>query len=208
MTDIDPLIAVSRVIARVALIYDAAGNSVMVDTGADAQALTVINTIRNRVHRGQMFSVNLVDLALAGDASIDILIQPNRTDGMYFAGSVIFGSDGRIELFENTVFSDKGTLINQINCNRVLPLNSRAVISQGPTVSVDGTKIVDKLVTAGGSGQRVVGTNSVTEEFIFADKNYLLRLTNLSQSSTTISISLGFYEDVRSQPALDAIVVA
>jgi len=208
MTDIDPLIAVSRVIARVALIYDAAGNSVMVDTGADAQALTVINTIRNRVHRGQMFSVNLVDLALAGDASIDILIQPNRTDGMYFVGSVIFGSDGRIELFENTVFSDKGTLINQINCNRVLPLNSRAVISQGPTVSVDGTKIVDKLVTAGGSGQRVVGTNSVTEEFIFADKNYLLRLTNLSQSSTTISISLGFYEDVRSQPALDAIVVA
>lgn len=182
---------IRNVIARVSYIAGVSGNIAIVDDTDGSNALVVENVEHSRVHRGQMFSVDTVDLTLADAGVIDILMRVPAGKTAHLKSFIGIGGDARLEIFENPTTSADGSAQTVVNRNRASAITSNVLVFEGPTVGGTGTKIGDLIVP----GAAVPPDG----EFVLDENDYLFRLTNLSGAEKKANLRINFYENIIAQ---------
>lgn len=163
-----------------------------------AHAVTVIAEPHRLIHDGFYYTMSVPFTALGAGADFEILAQvpagvfPHFRIAQFFLG----GGPARINFFEGATFSDAGAAITPINNNRNSANAAQTVWTSGPTITGDGTTLLDDQYAPSpglfGVGQEV---GDLAEEYVLAPStDYLLRLTNNDPAAIDGSIYLAFYE--------------
>lgn len=161
-----------------------------------SENLVVKGDIHADIHKGIFFSTGTSDTALAGGASLEILIQtPADTPRIHARFQAAMGSDASTALFEGTTFSDAGTLITPTNRNRASATVAGGTWSTGPTLTADGSQIFSGVIPGGSGGNALGGSVASFEEFILAaGSTYLARVTNLTGQVQVAYLAVDFYD--------------
>lgn len=155
-----------------------------------------MDEIHANIHRGWMFSASIVDLALADDAAIEVLIQTHATQSAHMRFVAAGGGDVEIELYEGATFSAAGTPMSASNRNRSSANTADSIITHTPTLTGDGTELHNTLGPGGSGFFATPGGESRTfEEWVLAPATvYLFRVSNRSGVAAPVSVTLDFYE--------------
>lgn len=158
--------------------------------------LIVMSEIHARIHEGVMYSVDQVNAALADTLSLSFLISTSASKSVHLRVLAAMGGDARLQLYENPTVTMAGSAITPINRNRFSSNVPAATITTGPTVSSDGTELLD-IILPGGSGFYLSpgsSSNAFEEYILKLEEDYLARVTNISGSAQPSSLQLDFYE--------------
>ena len=159
-----------------------------------ANALVTIDTIHNWIHEGVVYTATELDLTLAADASIELLLRVPAATYVHFGADAAVGSDASVWFFEDPTSTDDGSAVSRINRNRASANTSSLLVFTGPTLTGDGTKLSEGLIP-GGSGGNANGGQAVSlMEWILNEGDYLVRLTNEDGGASADSIALHWYE--------------
>jgi hypothetical protein len=159
-----------------------------------AHGLVGIDTVHRRIHEGVTFSSSFVDVAVAGSASVELLIRVVATRAAHLGLSIAVGANAEIEFFQAPTTSADGSALAALNRNRLSATVATTLIFEGPTVSVDGVELSHGLLPGGSGGNANGGQGDSLFEWILAPADYLLRTTNLSGSAAPHSLQLFWYE--------------
>jgi len=156
----------------------------------------VINTgiYHYRVHQGIMFSADTSDVALAGAASLELLIRTPAA-GIHLLYNASLGADASLSFFEAPTNTAVGTQITPINHNRNTTHVATTLVYHTPTITVDGTEL-DVLIMPGGTGGNSQGSSGaiLLDWELAPSTDYLLRLTNLTGQVQPAHLHANFYE--------------
>jgi len=153
------------------------------------------DSIHLRIHQGTMYAAGYHDMAVADNASIELLIQIDASLHAHTLMSVAVGGDSEAYLFEGTTFSNAGTSITPTNKNRTSANVASTTVSHSPTLTLDGTQIAAGLIPGGTKAQSGGGTGSSFAEWLLENsETYLIRLTNRAGNSQPLGIVIDFYE--------------
>lgn len=167
---------------------------VRVDEEEGANALVVIDTVHDRIHRGQMFSASFVNAALGSAGTLEVLLVVTGDAHLRLKGSS--GGDGRLQIYEGTTVSANGAALSLPNRNRGSALSTTLAAYSGPTITADGTLLYDTIIPGGSGNFSGGGSGGFLEEFDLVAGNYLIRLTNIAASAEPCSINVDVYENV------------
>lgn len=165
------------------------------DVDETNEALVFQDEIHTNIHRGKMYSASYLDMSVADDGTIEILVQvaSDQSSHLRFGGSV--GGDCEMQIYKGTTFSSAGTSMSSHNRNGFSSNTASTTVTHSPTLTGDGTQIYTGAIPG---GTFIFSTGAQTrffEEWILETSSvYLMRVTNRSASNTPISIVLDFYE--------------
>lgn len=191
---------IRNVISRVSYIAGEDDNIAKVDPTADADAIVNIDIIHNRIHRGQFFSVDFLNIALADDAILEMLIRVPAEKSAHTRVLAEVGGDARQTFLENPTITDDGASLTPINRNRFSSLATDILLFSGPTVTVDGTVLQDTIIAAGRGPLSGGGGGGTFEEYVLNPGDYVYRVKNISGNVQPASIQIDFYENIIAQP--------
>ncbi len=158
-------------------------------------ALIVIDAVHNNIHQGIMFQSDLVDLILADDASLDLLIRVIANTSAHMRFHAAIGGDGQAFMYEDPTTSADGTPVARNNRNRFSSNTSDTLIFSGPTVTGVGDLLPTGIIPGGGAGTPGIGGQIGSfEEWMLAPADYLFKLTNKSGGAQPASVALDWYE--------------
>lgn len=166
----------------------------IVDQTADARALVTVDSVHNRVHRGQLFSIDQFVLGVANNGSIDFLIRV--TTALHISPRGSAGGDARMFIYEGPTTTSDGDTATAKNRNRS---SSKVTVSEfftGPTVTDVGEELSDILIAGGGAGNSSGGKASTFAEWVLDPGDYLIRLTNIAGAAKILHLELDLYENV------------
>lgn len=152
--------------------------------------------VHSRVHEGRLFSGGYYTATLADNASLDMLIQVGSQTETHANILVICGGDALYSIYEGTIFSSQGSVINTSNHNRNSSKLLDAVITYNPVITSNGLQINGTTFLSGGQKTHASGgVWSLAEELILkANTSYLFRLTNISGLSKPANILFTGYQ--------------
>lgn len=188
-------------------IYGRDGNGDPVALEADQyfQGLVTIDTVHERIHRGQSFlggHLWPVASAIADNANADLLIVTGSTP-IHMISHISAGGQSEVYYYEGVTVSANGTAADLINKNRLSSVSSGCAIYYGPTVTGTGTQLPSTLLAAGVGnnlgGQAPAGgfDGSFDSEIILkASTKYLIRVTNRAGAAIPIAVNVSFYANV------------
>lgn len=164
-----------------------------------AHAVALIDTNHRHVHDGFYFHASgRATLGIAG--TLDLLLNvpagcyPHVQDVLFNLGD----APADIGIYRGVTTSDDGTAVTVHNRNLNSSTTPEAVLTHTPTITDLGTQIHDRYIgDTGGTGINKIGafTPSTGEEWVFAPgEKYLVRLTNNSGASMTVSYEAFWYE--------------
>jgi len=154
-----------------------------------------MSEVHEHIHKGRFYTVDLIDEALANDASLELLVAPVTGTPPHMRATGDVGGDFKLEVFENTTVSAAGAADTPVNRNRMSSNTASTVITSGPTITDDGTLILEHLIPGGSGGNSQGGGASLFEEMILNHTRvYLIRLTNLAGQAKVAHLQLNFYE--------------
>lgn len=155
--------------------------------------MVVQDSVHQQIHRGILFSTDIVDLTLGSSSTLEVLITANCGAHMRITAAV--GSDATIEFFENPTVTAAGTPTDIYNRNRFSTKTPGCVVTSGPTVTVDGTQLENMFVPGGTGPLASGGAGDFWNEWILKTNNtYLVRLTNISVGAAPMQLQLDWYE--------------
>jgi hypothetical protein len=170
----------------------------------DDLSLVVMDYEHFRVHQADMYEISYIDLAVANDASIEVLLSCVELTHVTF--SALTEGLSYAYLFEAPTYSG-GTVLTPHNRNREAALDGTAptianTYKHSPTVTGTGTSIVDGAIVPGGSSpaRPSAGGRASTEWLLAGGVDYVARLTNKSGSSAWMELQMDIYEDTHSYP--------
>lgn len=160
-----------------------------------SNTIITIDHARHHIHDGEMYQADHIATALADDASFGILIRLPDGQGAHMAFTASVGGNARLEVFEAPSVSADGTPFTSANRNRQSGNISSLLFFADPTVTVDGTLLVDKYVP-GGTGNKAAGgsSESFAEWVLAPNTDYFVRLTNTSGAVQDFGIEIDWYE--------------
>lgn len=163
----------------------------------------VINTgiYHYRVHQGTMFSTEVYDVALAGAASLEMLIRTS-TVGIHCLYNASLGGDASVSFFEAPTVTVVGTPLVPINHNRNSAFATTTLVYEAPTTTADGTEL-DVLIMPGGTGGNSQGNSGaiLLDWELAASTDYLIRLTNLTGQAQVAHLHVNYYENEKTAGA-------
>lgn len=182
----------SRSVQIIAVDHEGVRQNVLVDH--DDNALIVMDETHSNIHRGIFFELSLIDLAVAADANMDILVSiPAGVEAhMRMEGEA--GNSMQTYLYEAPTVSANGTQVFGVNRKRKLPVNAPEILTySGPTVDTTGTELFHGLILA---TKQTVGSGGTFKEWYLAPSTlYLLRISNdITNSVTPAVMTLDWYE--------------
>lgn len=156
--------------------------------------LRTISTIHEKIHKGEVHIFSHIEESVANNSSLDIFLK----SGAAYAHSIFNGNatgDSIIEIFEDSVISNDGTVIPIKNKNRNISETNIFTAFEGPTISDDGTSLIPVFLSGGSGGIRVGASSEERDEFVLKlNTNYIIRITNKSGVPATLSITGSIYE--------------
>lgn len=148
-----------------------------------------------RIHKGQMFSAQLLSASVANNAYLDILFIPTQDCHI----EISLGSEGKslFSFYENPINVTLGTPMTPYNHRRNSPLVTSSTLKSAPTVTDVGTTLLQAGYIFGGTGGNTVGglRTSRNEFMLNPSKTYLIRLQNVSGTAKSMDIQLSWYEE-------------
>jgi len=162
----------------------------------DGLAMQTIDYAHEKAHGGLMFSISHVYLAVADSSHANLLIAGPPDSEFHIRAVVSGGGEFRLSFYEDTTVSNPGTEIPVINMNRRSSNSAPLRAFYGPTITALGNLLQEGLLPAGTVGRAVGASVRSESEWIFTNKMYLLRATNISGQARNCSINVEGYLDV------------
>jgi hypothetical protein len=171
------------------------GNQADIDAIADG--LVVIDTVHNKVHSGDLFSISYKTPnanPLADDATIVIALQ-SSSRYLHFQAFAAAGGDAEIEFYSGSTIGADGTLMTPSNHSLGSLDVSTVTVRRDPTVNAAGT-LRDNFLLPGGTGGNAVGSDGgQRDEWLVPPLTWLfVRLTNRAGNAQQASIKAVWYE--------------
>jgi len=185
--------------ARSVLLVDE--DHVILTVDSMTRNLVVLDTIHYRVHIGEMFQVDKVSLAVANNASSEILIRVPSNGSAHMAFTIRAGGDTRLQLFEGPTVTGDGVSIPTVNRNRFSSKVTGILAFHTPTVADDGVPL-SSILSAGGTGGNSAGgdASSFSEWVLKSDTDYLMKGTNVAGTAQNIGLEVYWYQIGASAP--------
>jgi len=157
-------------------------------------AFIQIGLEHSKIHQGKGWEVSIEAGSIGAGASYNVLFKviEGRPHLRQYSVAV---SDGpvTVRLFEAPTVTANGTEASPRNRNRAESDINGVQVFTGPTITADGTRLETSFLPA--LGNKVGGNvGSFYEEWILNEANYLLRITNGSNSSVTAVINAFWYD--------------
>lgn len=161
----------------------------------------VVNYPHHEIHGGNMFIVSYKTPdtdALADDGTIDLHLAFTTDKDAHAVFQVHTGGDAEVLFFESpTVATSDGVDMTPINMNRGSTNAGFATVTRNPTVSSDGTQLLNIFVPGGtflsGGGQSQLRDN--TEWVLGRGGEYMVRLINRAGSAQPACVEVQWYEE-------------
>jgi len=173
-------------------LVDADGNVAKIDATNDA--LVVQDEIHTKIHSGELFTCG-ASAEVASGGVVEFLIRVTGGTHARFIGSVAHNM--KAELFEDPTTSADGTAVACTNRNRFSSNTATTLVFAGPTVTGDGTRLVEFFIPGGDKQSAGGGLGQSFEEWILSPGDYLVRISNniLNPASAGwAGLTIDFYE--------------
>ena len=160
----------------------------------DDAALVISSITQQRIHLGELFYVESSDLALGIAGVLEFLVRtPSKSVSFSVEGAT--GGDGHFTFFEAPTTSADGSALSFLNRNRPSTKSADTLVFAGPTVTVDGTQLLDQFVP-GGLGKKAGGQSGGTGDSFLLKPNtdYLLRFKNNSGAISGVYVHIDIHE--------------
>lgn len=167
---------------------------------ADTGALTFMSIAHYRIHAGDMFQASYKSpnaSPIADDANLDLLFIANDTKSAHLIWQLAAGGDAELLFYEDTVTSNDGTELNEVNLKRISTKVAGETTFHTPTISDVGA-LLDNSLLPGGTGGNAGGTGDgfgSREWILKPNTKHLIRLTNRAGNPQSMSTILRWYED-------------
>lgn len=149
---------------------------------ASTEALINIDHAHHKVHSGSHYKAGYQDTSMVASDTIELLfVTPDTTEWAHW--KLVAQSTGEVvvAVYEGTTTSANGTAITRWNRNRNSVNTSSTLVYHTPTVTADGTKMVEKWIGSSGFRENSGGESRGDNEFILKQNTkYLVRLTAVS----------------------------
>lgn len=155
-------------------------------------SLAAIGEIHFNIHRGIVFTAVRTELNVANNGTVDVLVVVTNATHLRFRMSA--EGQSTIGFFEGTTVSGSGTVVPARNRNRFSSNVATTAVYHTPTITDDGTELVQVFIPGGSGGNAQGAATSPTEEWILSAGNYMVRLTNISGVASNLSALFEFYE--------------
>ena len=145
-------------------------------------SIQVIDYAHHEIHAGSHFKAGFQDTSMATNDTITLLfVTPNTTKWAHWVLVGQATGSAIIQIYEDTTTSNDGTAVTRWNRNRNSLTDSTTLVYHTPTVTADGTKIVEKWIGSEGFKEDTGGEARGDSEFILKQNTkYLIRLTAVS----------------------------
>ena len=172
-----------------------------ISSGPEIDAIALgavsIDTVHDRIHEGQEFSIS--DRASPVNIATPkkyLITTPNTGLRAHFVFRVHTEPGSRVQFFEDTTVTANGTAMTPQNNNRNRTKASQLSVFAYPTVTADGTSLFDdekgtaKIGSTKGVGLELSHANEI---ILKQNTKYELKITPLS-NNTVASTQLDWYE--------------
>jgi hypothetical protein len=160
----------------------------------ESGALVMIDYEHSRVHEHQMFSLSLVNEALVDDAAINFVITTGATKELHLIPAFSVGGDARVIVSEAPTTSG-GSAATPRNMYRPATETAEFTVVSGATISNVGTLLWDAIIPGGtGPGSAGAHVRPGTEWVLKKSTKYLIRLTNIANTTQPASLNMEGYE--------------
>lgn len=158
----------------------------------DSQAIRIIdaNAVDNGPGSGRQFIASHHESSVAAAGVVELVLQTGANEvTMGLIGSVSGQAD--FQLFEDTTFSDAGSTVTPVCRDRANPLTSTVTVTHTPTLTADGTQLVEVILPGGTRVQAVGSLTFGPQSWILApSKVYMLRIENTAATTETITLAV------------------
>lgn len=128
---------------------------------------------------GQLFFAG-VQKTLASGIINNVLIVTPASPNVIMIFEVEATLDTDIQLFEDTTTSAQGSAVSEFNVNRQSATVAQTIITDSPTITADGTLLIESVIV---SGRNDLGGGGTAEFILKTSAQYLLRVTSASNSN-------------------------
>jgi len=141
-------------------------------------AIKTIDSAHHEIHNGDHYKAGFQDTSMATNETITLLfVTPASVEWAHWILTAQATGAVVIELYEGATATG-GTPVTRFNRNRNSLNDSTTLVYHTPSVTADGTKIVERWVGNEGFKESVGGEMRGDSEFILKqDTKYLIRLT-------------------------------
>jgi len=167
-----------------------------VEAISDDHGMPTITFPHEQIHEGRMFAAGHLFTAVGAGADAEMHIHVGAKN-MHLIEEISVLLVSTIHPFEDTTFTDNGTLLTNFNLKRDSGNTSDAKVYHTPSVDSDGTALPVALIPAALTVNRGAGivAGGRNEWVLEAGKHYLLRVTNRgSQAQSYLNIEFVWYE--------------
>lgn len=149
---------------------------------ASTHTLQTIDYAHHEIHSGSHFKAGYQDTTMATADTIELLfVTPDTTEWAHWVLTAQATGAVVVELYEDTEVSANGTAVGVRNRNRNVSGGNTTLVYHTPTITADGTKLVEKWVGSEGWKEDLSGSTRGNSEFMLKQgSNYLIRLTAVS----------------------------
>ncbi len=188
----------------VALAVDELGRLLTVGGGGGAPvydditgAQIVISMPHHETHEGNTFQASYHTpngVPIDDDAVLELLVQTGA-NYTHITGNMAAEGDFETGLYEDCTFSAAGTALVESNMNRSSATVAATAITHTPTITGDGTLLFVGWMISGTKGKATGGVARVDTEWILKpNSDYLYRMTNRSEATSIVAMTLQWYE--------------
>lgn len=159
-----------------------------------AGGLRPVADAHTRIHRGEMFTSDMIVESLANNGNLDIIMTTPATDWPHLTVKAMIGGDGELRVYEAPDFTG-GTAITPVNHKFYSSNTWAGAVVHTPAVSNAGTLKISHYIPGGTGGVAIGGIGGRGEEVQLKPlKSYLVRLTNVSGQARRAALDLTWYE--------------
>lgn len=169
-------------------------NGVVARVDRTNECLVTQDALHSNIHRGEVFEVSYIWLAVPDAASRYLLIETPADRLVHGSFKVTCTGTSVFEIWENPAVSANGSAIAAINRNRIVSDPAATSFWFDPTVTSPGSNLSEELVPGGSGPHSGGGGASSFHEWVLAPGTlYLLEITNISGNAQEIGLMLEGY---------------
>lgn len=160
-------------------------------------ALITVPLEHRQIHAGITYTVDAVEVNLAANGSIDLLVRLPATVNAYMVYRAYVDGQGQLFIYESPTTTNDGTAQTPMNHNRTLstPESAQVSVFLTPTVSDVGTALLPGVWLGSKNAFVTFAPLRERDEFVLkAGRDYLYRLTNTGSGANDASLGLQWYE--------------
>jgi hypothetical protein len=155
-----------------------------------------IDVAHARIHQGERFAFTTYTASVANNGTSDILIITGASVSVHLAVEASASGLCHVALYEHATAATTNALGWTVNRNRVSTTTCQSRAYSAATITSVGSVLFQKLLPGGGTPGNATGGHAESfAEFVLArNRNYLVRLTNISGGAASADVSAHFYE--------------